>query len=76
MTLTVFTGGNIVLEAEREGRTHASVAIAFLGDRVAAVGTDAIALAEQADATVIDLAGGNARPRHWRGPRPPSARRA
>lgn len=58
MTLTVFTGGNIVLEAEREGRTHASVAIAFLGDRVAAVGTDAIALAEQADATVIDLAGG------------------
>lgn len=58
MTLTVFTGGNIILEAEREGRTHTSDAIAFRGDRVAALGAEAIALTEQTDATVVDLAGG------------------
>lgn len=58
MTLTVFTGGSIILEAERDGRTHTSDAIAFRGDRVAAIGAEALALAEQADATVVDLAGG------------------
>ncbi|KAM9863421.1 amidohydrolase [Leucobacter sp. BZR 635] len=58
MTLTVFTGGSIILEAEREGRTHTSDAIAFRGDRVVALGPDAVALAEQAGATVVDLAGG------------------
>lgn len=62
MTLTVFTGGTIILEAEREGRTHTSEAIAFRGDRVVAVGAEARALGDTEGATVIDLEGGTLAP--------------
>ncbi|GAA1326805.1 amidohydrolase [Leucobacter albus] len=58
MTLTVFTGGTIILEAEREGHTHLSEAIAFSGDRVIAIGDNAARLAHQDGAEIIDLAGG------------------
>ena len=62
MTLLVFTGGTIILEADRAGKTQLSHAIAFSGDRVAAVGDDAAALALTPEAEVIDLAGGTLAP--------------
>lgn len=58
MGLTVFTGGTVIVEADREGRVSTSDAIAFDDGRVVALGGDATALTAQAGAEVVDLAGG------------------
>ncbi|CAG7607347.1 N-substituted formamide deformylase [Leucobacter soli] len=58
MSTTVFTGGTIVVEARRDGRTVTSNAIAFEGDRVVAHGPEATALAERPGSQIVDLAGG------------------
>lgn len=78
MSLTVFTGGTVILEAEREGRAQTSDAVAFEGGRVVAVGSEAKQLAklladqpaeqlsnqpaDRGGAIVIDLAGGTLAP--------------
>lgn len=62
MTLTVFTGGTIIIEADRAGNTRTSDAVAFAGDRVAALGAAATALAAEPGAVTVDLAGGTLAP--------------
>ncbi|WP_025134375.1 amidohydrolase [Leucobacter sp. PH1c] len=62
MSTTVFTGGTILIDPTHEGAPRTSDAIAFDGGTVVALGAEATALAETADATVIDLAGGTLAP--------------
>lgn len=57
MTLTVCTGGTVLVGIDPDGTPSLSTAIAFEGTRVAALGADAEALRERADET-IDLRGG------------------
>lgn len=52
---TVFVNGTVIVDAASAATSHA---IAFSSGRVAALGADAERLADQPDATVIDLAGG------------------
>ncbi|MBO1901703.1 amidohydrolase [Leucobacter weissii] len=58
MGVTVFIGGTVVVEASRDGRTTTSDAVAFSSGRVVALGREASALAESAEAEVVDLDGG------------------
>ncbi|WP_125098279.1 amidohydrolase [Leucobacter chromiireducens] len=62
MSITVFTGGTILVDPAHAGSPITSDAIAFDGAAVAALGADAAALASQPGATVIDLAGGTLAP--------------
>lgn len=57
MTLTVCTGGTVLVGIDPDGTPSLSTAIAFEGTRVAALGADAEALRERAD-EAIDLRGG------------------
>lgn len=58
MGCTVFVGGTVVVEATRDGSVTADTAIAIDEDRVVALGAEAEALADQAGAKVVNLAGG------------------
>ncbi|GAA1594007.1 amidohydrolase [Leucobacter chromiireducens] len=62
MSITVFTGGTILVDPARSGSPLTSDAIAFEDGAVVALGSDATALAERAGATLIDLAGGTLAP--------------
>lgn len=61
MTLTVYTGGTVLVEIDLAGAPVYSTAIAVEHGKVAALGADAEALADRAD-EVIDLAGGTLAP--------------
>lgn len=61
MTLTVCTGGTVLVGIEPNGSPALSTAIAFDGTVVAALGADAEALRDRAD-NVIDLDGGTIAP--------------
>ena len=58
MSLTVFTGGTILVDPLASDAAARSDAIAFRDGVVAALGAEAAALASHPDARVIDLAGG------------------
>ena len=62
MSITVFTGGTILVDPARSGSPLTSDAIAFEDGAVVALGSAATALAERAGATLIDLAGGTLAP--------------
>lgn len=61
MTLTVCTGGTVLVDIDQAGTPAYSSAVAFEHGRVAALGAEAEALAGRAD-EVIDLAGGTLAP--------------
>lgn len=58
MSLTIFTGGTVIVDPAGEHGPLTSTAIAFRDDRVAAHGTAAEALASEPGAVRVDLAGG------------------
>ncbi|MBP1326949.1 putative amidohydrolase YtcJ [Leucobacter exalbidus] len=62
MTLTVFTGGTIVVAARADGSTELTEALAIEAGRVVAHGCAALDLASQDGAQTIDLAGGTLAP--------------
>lgn len=55
MTLTVFTGGTVIVKAARDGVVAVDDAVAFESGRVVALGADAAALATRDCAELIDL---------------------
>ncbi|MBN9612346.1 MAG: amidohydrolase family protein, partial [Actinobacteria bacterium] len=58
MTLTVFTGGTVIVKAARDGVIIVESAVAFESGRVVALGADAASLGDRVGAEVIDLEGG------------------
>ena len=58
MSITVFTGGDIVIDPTSEAGELRTSAIAFRDGRVAAHGPEALELAAEAGSETIDLAGG------------------
>ena len=62
MALTVFSGGTVIVAADRGGRVETAAAVAFENDRVVALNAEALALAENGNAELIDLAGGTLAP--------------
>lgn len=62
MTLTVFTGGTIIISTHASGSVESTDALAFEGDRVIAHGQSARDLAGESTAQMIDLAGGTLAP--------------
>lgn len=61
MTLTVCSGGSVLVSSGGSGAPQHSTAIAFAQGKVVALGADALKLASKAD-EVIDLAGGTLAP--------------
>lgn len=55
---TVFTGGTVVVVADRDGSPITTTALAWSDGRVVAHGAEALALAGEPGAETIDLAGG------------------
>lgn len=62
MTVTVFVGGTVMVQASDKGTPVFSDAIAFENGRVVALGADAQAFTDQAGAEIIDLDGGTLAP--------------
>ncbi|MFF8818760.1 amidohydrolase [Leucobacter sp. NPDC015123] len=58
MAITVFTGGAVIVAADRVGAVDTASAIAFEDGRVIALDAEALELAANATSDVIDLAGG------------------
>lgn len=58
MSVTLFTGGTIIVEATREGDITTTDAIAIAEGRVIALGSDALQHRDQPGTETIDLAGG------------------
>ncbi|MCW2288888.1 hypothetical protein EDF60_0179 [Leucobacter luti] len=62
MSITVFTGGTVLVDPTHEDGPLTSDAIAFSSGTVVALGAEAAALADAEDAQLIDLAGGSLAP--------------
>ena len=62
MSLTIFTGGTVIVDPSPANGTLTASAIAFRDGLVAAHGDEAAALADEPGAEVIDLAGGTLAP--------------
>lgn len=62
MTLTVFTGGTVIIDPDRHGAPVYSQALAIAEGRVIAEGAEALAMADRPGAEVVNLAGGTLAP--------------
>lgn len=62
MKTTVFTGGTILIDPAQEGTSVTSNALAVRNGVVVAIGAAAESLAAEADAEIVDLAGGTLAP--------------
>lgn len=62
MSITVFTGGTVLVDPAHEGGPLTSTAIAFSSGAVVALGAEAEALSNAPGAQLVDLAGGTLAP--------------